>query len=95
MNLSDKEKNMVKQIMENYKKFHDLLNLYSSQLENLKGHEKDQNNIDGLSYKIVSAIKSLENERMKEKDFISDLSNKYGDGTLDFNTFEYVLKDKP
>ena len=81
--------------MENYRKFHDLLNLYSNQLKNLKGSEKTQNNIEGFSYKIVSAIKSLEDERIKEKDFISELSNKYGDGTLDFNTFEYVLKNKP
>ena len=78
--------------MNDYKKLHKDLNHYGNLLNNINESDKTPNNIRDISFNVVRIVGSLKDKREKEKLFFIDIKNKYGEGTFNPTTFEYVLK---
>ena len=80
MKITDKEIRKMTSIVENYGGIY-------------KEFEKIQKEIEKAKLIKDDLLIQLENTKKKEDDFYLELSSKYGDGKLNFNTYEFETDD--
>ena len=81
MILEDKDLKEVQSLVNNYSSVHKEIEILEESINSFK--EKQ----DRL-------ISELEDLRSKEQAFYKHLNSKYGEGSINVNTFEYELKNK-
>jgi len=93
MNKQETEK--IRSIINNYNSIHLELNSYEKKLEDMSLgiEEKLEDEIFSVGTKIKKCIKKLEDERILERKFYTELEKKYGPGELDINTLKYKSKE--